>query len=477
MRKVTPSTDAPLKASKPKLLNYPHYVLCVLFAISILNSLDYSILLGAANVMSQELHLTIAEIGYLSSAFIIFFTLSVIPLSIWSDRTKRKNVITSAVAIWSISMIIAALAANFLILFLSRTLLGIGEAGYYPSSTAMLSDYFSRARRARIMSWLAAADLIGLMLGTIIGGVIAGLYYGAWRLAFLFTSIPGLVLIAVAWRLHEPHHNAADEEIQSQTPFEDISKDVSEAEALAYISSVPKNVFAQFHSLLRIKTLLVLIIMQVFTSFVITGTVIYLSIFLQQKDTLGMSSATAGLYTGIGLVLAGVTGVILGGYAADWLGKRFAGARVLVCGLSFLLGAPCYFVSILIAVNLHSLGLFSLFFAITAILLNINAGPLAAATQDVAPAALRASAIAITLFVSHILGDAFAPSFLGWLASSFDPTGYNFAHNMAGHDLTRALIYAYPTSLVIAGSIGIIGSRWMKNDVAAAQRIDSMTTS
>ncbi len=460
------------KTSKRKLLSYPQYVLCVLLAISVLNGLNYSIFTGAANVMSQELHLNIADIGYLSSAFIICFTFSVIPLGIWSDRTKRKNVITLAVAIWSIATALTALASNVIILFLSRMALGVGEAGYSPSSAAMISNYFSRARRAQIMSYLAAADLIGLMLGTIIGGVIAGLYYGAWRLAFLFAGIPGLALVSIAWRLREPQHNEADEKIQSHDAH--ILEDVSEVEALSYIRGIPKNVFLQFYSLLRIRTLLVLIVMQVFTSFVITGTVIYLSIYLQQRDTLGMSSAAAGLYTGIGLLLAGTTGVILGGYASDWLGRHFAGARVLVCGLSFLLSAPCYFVSILAAVNLHNLGLFSIFFAITTILLNINIGPLQAATQDVAPAALRASAVAITLFVSHILGDAFAPSFLGWLASSFDPTGYNFAHNIAGHDLTRAMIYVYPTSLLIAGIVGIIGSRWMKDDVATAQRTDRM---
>ncbi len=469
MRKmITPTAVVP-KPAKRKFLSYPHYVFCVLFIISVLNSLNYSLLTGAANVMSQELHLNIADIGYLSSAFIICFTISVIPLGIWSDRAQRKNVIALAVVVWSIATTVTALASSFIVLFLARMLLGMGEAGYAPASAAMISDYFSRARRARVMGWLAVADLIGLLLGTTIGGVVAGLYYGAWRVAFLFTSIPGLILIGVAWRLREPRRNEADEETQSHTT--PIPEDVSDMEALAYVSSsAPKNIVSQFHALLRIKTLLVLIVMQVFTSFVITGTVIYLSIFLQQRDTLGMSSAAAGLYTGVGLVLAGVTGVILGGYAADWLGQRLAGARVLVCGLSFVLSAPCYFVAIVVAVNLHSLALFSLFFAITAVLLNINAGPLAAATLDVAPVALRASAVAISLFVSHMLGDAFAPSLLGWLASSFDPTGYDFAHNMAGHDLTRAMIYVYPASLLIAGIIGIVGSRWMKDDVTAAQR-------
>lgn len=165
--------------------------------ISVLDGLNYSVLAGAADVMSQELHLSIADIGYLSSAFILFLTLSVIPLGIWSDRTERKNVIALSVAIWSAATALTALASGFVTLFFSRIALGVGEAGYVPASAALISDYFSRAKRASIMSYLAAADLIGLMSGLIIGGVVAGLYYRAWRLAFLCAGIPGFVLLQI----------------------------------------------------------------------------------------------------------------------------------------------------------------------------------------------------------------------------------------------------------------------------------------
>ena len=90
--------------------------------------------------------------------------------------------------------------------------LGIGEAGYYPAGTALLSDYFSRTKRAQVMSRWTAGSLIGLMIGFIAGGVVAGLGYGMWRLAFLFTGIPGLVLAFLAYRLREPRRNQADEE-------------------------------------------------------------------------------------------------------------------------------------------------------------------------------------------------------------------------------------------------------------------------
>jgi MFS transporter, Spinster family, sphingosine-1-phosphate transporter len=103
--------------------------------------------------------------------------------------------------------------------------------------------------------------------------VIAGLYFGSWRLAFLFTGIPGLILAFLAWRLREPRRNEADEEaavLAPQAPLE-------EAADAAHV--IPKGIFAQFRSLLRIKSLVVLIILQISAFLLLVLRVSSLSIF------------------------------------------------------------------------------------------------------------------------------------------------------------------------------------------------------
>src|SRR5215467_13573810 len=95
--------------------------------------------------------------------------------------------------------------------------LGIGEAGYFPAGTALMSDYFSRSKRSRIMSWWSVGQLVGILVGFAIGGVLAGL--GKWRLAFVFTGIPGLLLAFLAWKLREPRRNEADEEEIALYPY------------------------------------------------------------------------------------------------------------------------------------------------------------------------------------------------------------------------------------------------------------------
>jgi MFS family permease len=345
--------------------------------------------------------------------------------------------------------------------------LGIGEAGYFPAGTALMSDYFSRSKRSRIMSWWSVGQLIGILVGFVIGGVLAGI--GKWRLAFIFTGIPGLFLAFLAWRLREPRRNEADEEEIALYPY-NLGK-VAEIEEPHQTIHISSNVFSQFGMLLRIKTLVVLIIMQVFAFFVLGVNVVFLPTYLQQGDIFGLSSGQAGLFSGAVIVLAGLVGTVLGGYMADWLNRRHQGARVLVCGIGFLLSAPAF----LLAITTHNLQVFSVFFIITTILLTLYTGPSTAATQDVVPAILRASAVAVSLFVAHLLGDAFAPTLVGILASAFDPThGQHFAHNVGGQDLARALLITCTPALLIAGLVGIFGARWMKADVAAAQEADKL---
>lgn len=449
--------------SKRTSQSYPTYVFWIMFTISFFNYLDRNVLTGAANTIAHELGFGVDGIGYVASAFLLVYTLLTIPLGLIADRKKRKNVVAFCVALWSIITALTALSFNFISLFFFRMLLGVGEAGYFPAGTAMMSDYFSRAKRSRIMSWWSVAQLVGILLGYVLGGQLAGIYTGSWRLAFLVTGIPGLILAFLAWKLREPRRNQADEEEAA------VVGEGMIGETVVNESPAPANPLSQLGRLLRIKTLVVLIVMQIFAFFVLSVATTFLPTYLQQKDLFGLSSGFAGIFSGGVIVLAGLIGTVFGGYLADWLNRRHAGSRVLVCGIGFLISAP----SFALAVLAQSFVLFAVFFIITTILITFYTGPSTAATQDVAPAAVRASAVAISLLIAHLLGDAFSPTLVGVLARVFDPTGgTHFALNAAGHDLSFAMLVTCPPALAIAGLVGIFGARWMESDVRAAQEAD-----
>ncbi|HZU70246.1 MAG TPA: MFS transporter [Ktedonobacteraceae bacterium] len=469
MSDITTSPDSSeVNARVPKriLSGYPAYVFWVMFSINFLNYLDRNVLTGAANVVAKELGFGFDGIGYIASAFLIVYTLGTVPLGIWADRAKRRNVVAICVAVWSVATALTALANSFITLFLSRMVLGIGEAGYFPAGTALMSDYFRRSTRSRVMSWWSVGQLVGILVGFVVGGTVAGLFIGSWRLAFIFTGIPGLILAFLAWRVREPRRNQADEAVG---PDSHSFGNATELEEPPHTLHITSSIFAQFRTLLSIKTLVVLIVMQIFAFFVLGVNVVFLPTYLQQKDTFGLTSGQAGLFSGAVIVFAGMAGTILGGYLADVLNRRHPGARVLVCGIGFLLSAP----SFAVAVTVHDLRIFSIFFILTTLLILFYQGPSTAATQDVVPSILRASAVALTLLIAHLLGDAFAPSLVGTLATVFDPThGLHFKNSVGGQDLSHALLITCTPALVIAGLVGIFGARWMKADVDAAEQAD-----
>src|SRR5260370_4192026 len=212
MSAMTPPAGSDLEITKQTTKNYAMFVFWIMFSISFLNYLDPYILNGAANVVARELGFGIDGIGYIASAFLVVYTLATVPLGIWADRAKRTDVVAISVAICILATAFTALANSFITLFISRMVLGIGEAVYFPAGTALMSDYFSRTRRSRIMSWWSVGQLVGILIGFVIGGEVAGIFVGSWRLAFIFTGIPGLFLAFLAWKLREPRRNEADEE-------------------------------------------------------------------------------------------------------------------------------------------------------------------------------------------------------------------------------------------------------------------------
>jgi len=137
---------------------YARYVLAVMVAINFLNYMDRWVAAAASPIIQKEFGLSDTLIGLLGSAFLLVYAVSALPFGYWADRGVRKVVIGVGVTIWSIATLFTGFSRNFAHLFISRSVLGIGEAGYYPAGTSLLSDWFPKEQRGRVMSiWAPAA--------------------------------------------------------------------------------------------------------------------------------------------------------------------------------------------------------------------------------------------------------------------------------------------------------------------------------
>src|SRR5258706_12022357 len=272
---------------------YARYVLVVMVGINFLNYMDRWVAAAASPLVQKEFHLSDTLIGLLGSAFLLVYAVAALPFGYWADRGVRRTVIGVGVAIWSVATLFTGFARNFAQLFLSRSVLGIGEASYYPAGTSLLSDYFPKEQRGRVMSIWGAGSTLGIAVGFAGGGYIAEKY--GWRNAFFFAAGPRILFALLAFGLREPLRGSA------------------ESTGIAFKKTLDAGV-GQFLQLLRIPTLRATIFAQTILFFVLASNAFWLPIVLNRRFNLSVSKA--GLLSGVVLVAAALTGTLAGGWIA-----------------------------------------------------------------------------------------------------------------------------------------------------------------
>ncbi len=398
------------------VIQRPLWIFWLLFAINTLNYLDRLIAVAVGPALKAAFHLSNGDVGALSSAFLLVYTLAALPAGALADRLNaRARVIAVGVAVWSVCSGLTAFVSGYGGLFATRAIVGVGEASYSPASVALLVNYYPRERRAGIIGrWQA-----GQILGTLLAFIVAGLLFAwlpahlAWRAAFLLTAAPGLALAALARRMAD--HPALLPGAATDGAVEGAASELVDGTAAPRrsLSTEARALAAQTTQTLRIPMLWLVVALQALAFIVITPAVTFLPIYVQSASgPFHLSAARASFALGLTLVAGGFFGAILGGALSDWLNRVVPGGRVLAITIGFLAAIPPYVVMLLTT----SLPVFLLASALVTLTVNLPSAALTATSQDVAPLRVRATAIAMTVLLSHLLGDIWAAWAVGRLS-------------------------------------------------------------
>jgi len=408
---------------------YARYVLVVMVGINFLNYMDRYVGAAASPLIQKEFHLSDSEVGLLGSAFLLVYAMAAVPFGYWADRGVRKTVVAAGVAVWSLATLFTGFARSFTQLFVSRAVLGIGEAGYYPAGTSLLSDYFPKEQRGRVMSIWGAGSTFGIAVGFAGGGYIADKF--GWRNAFFFAAVPGILFALLAFGLREPLRGSAES-------FGRAVERIHEAS------------LRNFLDLLRIRTLRATILSQTLLYFVLASNAFWLPILLTRRFNL--SVGRAGLLAGVVLVAGGLIGTLAGGWIADRRAVNHPAAHLEVGIVGFLLGAVFITIALVAPLNVGPIPVFVPAFVLAVVCLYLYSGPFTAVAQNVVSPGLRASAVTMLLFISHVFGDSHSTFDVGVISQHVG-------------SLQTALLITSPTLLILAAIIAATGLRTVKTDV------------
>lgn len=418
------------------LLGRRYYILAVLLLVGMLNFVDRNIMSVLIEPIRKELQLSDSEMGLLTGvAFALTYVTMAIPAARLADRWSRRNVITIAILVWSVSTMFCGLAKNSFHIFLARFGVGFGEAGGSPPSQALVSDLFPRHWRSTALATLALCAPIGTAIGLSFGDWSLSQF--DWRTTFILAGLPGLLIAPLVF-----------------FTVPDVPKGLSDG-----ISDVPPTppFLETVRILWSIRTFRYLLFATALQTIVSTGLITWIPAFLSRSH--GMEPGTLGASLGFSLAAGTIIGSLTGGPLVDWIGRRDL-RRQLWTGVFSSLASGVLAAAAFLAAADHVfllLGVMSFFGG-------LFAGPLFGISLTLAPVAARATASACMLVVINMAAFGLAPQFVGVASDLLRPA---FGEESLRAALLGATLIAAPTALFF-----FLASLTYRADLSAAAARD-----
>ena len=126
--------DVLIKVSRWKV----GYTIVVLFILYMMDYALRSVIGPITPALKSSLGLSDTEIGWLMSVVLIGVAVFALPLSYLMDRWRRAKLVSIISVVWSLASICSGFCVNFGQLVTTRTIVGIGEAGFVSGGMALI---------------------------------------------------------------------------------------------------------------------------------------------------------------------------------------------------------------------------------------------------------------------------------------------------------------------------------------------------
>lgn len=373
---------------------YSYYTFTLLFLLYMFDYIDRMVVVSLFPFLKVDFGLSDTQCGLLVSTVYWSIVVLSVPTSVVIDRWSRKKSIGIMAVFWSIATVSCAFAKNFGQLFVARTAIGVGEAGYAPGGTALISALFPERLRSLIVGLWTAALPLGSAIGIVAGGYIAT-YYG-WRHAFGIVALPGFIVAILFFFVRDYETVSLQKKAGGSPDQPEILK--------------TRDVL---HTFSRTPSLLLTYAAFAGSMFLTAAYLSWLPTFFHRVDHLSMENAAL---KGSLVMLLSVVGFPLGGYLADQWRKKRANGRLLFPALSSLATAVVFFTAF------YALqGPLQYYLILLGGVLASAFSPAAiAVTQDVVHPGLRATSYSFCVVSQNLLGSSLGPLFVGALSDRYD---------------------------------------------------------
>jgi MFS family permease len=407
---------------------YSNYVFILLFLLYMFDYIDRMVVTSMFTSIERDWGITHTQSGLLVSAVYWAIVILTFPVSILVDRWSRTKTIGVMAIMWSMATALCALTGNYVQLFMARLLIGVGEAGYAPGGSAMISGLYPLDKRAKMIGIWNASIPLGSAIGVLLGGIIAVRL--GWKHAFGIVAIPGLI-VAILFLFVKDYKTVDLSFVDSSSNRIKMEK----KDMIREFITRPSVIFTYFGMAAVV--------------FVTTSMLTWLPTYFEKVR--GLPQDKAGQMASIVMLMA-IVGAPLGGILTDRWRRTKENARLLFPAVSTFLAAITLFIALVLLKGTVQYVVLLVFGVL--VLMFISGA--AAVTQDVIHPGLRASSYAIAVVVQNLLGASMAPIVLGKI-----------------YDLTniQTALDSLPFVLLIGTTLFWLGSRKYVNDLKKVAKV------
>ncbi|MEM0987053.1 MAG: MFS transporter [Pseudomonadota bacterium] len=448
-------------------LGYRTYVLLTLTVVYTFNFIDRILISVVGRPIIDEFGLTNFQFGILSGlGFALFYTLLGIPIASLSERVSRVRIIGVCVILWSAATVACGFTTGFVTLLLARLAVGVGEAGCTPPANSLISDYYKPVARPTALGIYAVGITAGGVLAQVGGGWMIQNF--TWREAFIYVGAPGVLIgLLVLLSIKEPPRGYSD------------PPGAAKPERASFTDALSEVISKRTFWLVTLASTIC-----AFAGYSLTG---FAPLHIQY--THGYTAGETAIQFMAIFGIAGSVGAFLGGWLTE-RANRFSGtAACWVPGIALILCGPFYFTGfVTMAVPV---------LVVTMIAANLLQYTYLGAQYNISQAVVslrvRATSVAIFLFIVNLIGYGVGPPTFGliadqitndWIAASAFAGEITANCSLTDPDLSEALLgacleakavgirwaCAYATLLFsLAGVFFVITSSTFVKDVQSAQ--------
>ncbi len=334
------------------LPGYRWRILALLFFITTVNYIDRQVI--SFTIVDEQFQRDIMDIpvgtllteadqlqynkvkGWIDSTFKLAYAIGFVVVGWFIDQVGTRKGFATAITLWNMAAIGTGFAGSVASLLSMRFLLGLGEAGNFPSSIKSVAEWFPKKERAFATGIFNAGTNVGVILTALcVPWLIVNT---GWSSSFIITGALGFVLLIFWLNVYKKPEQANITQEERDHIYSDQEEESDAANRLSW------------RKLFRYRQTWAFALGKFFTDCVWTLFLFWLPSFFNENDTLDQTLDLKSLgLPFIVIYLVSDVGSIFYGWLSSrlirmgWSVNRARKVTMLICGLTV---TPIFFASI-----------------------------------------------------------------------------------------------------------------------------------